>query len=236
MKRTVRNLHRLSATTLILLVPSIGQCFYHPAAGRWLSRDPAGEETGGMNLHCFVSNRPIGDVDPLGLMRFHEMMAIVYQMARDVSKYPCCCDQKTGIVRADISGTASYATVTDTLKLTKIGCVDSIAVMEYLWWDCVTAQHEYDADHDPNKPRDLQAWQDYGWHAGSNPQTQTHVGSPIAGMGDNNHWNWQGAVIYIFCSKMGHYTAGITFSDPLEWTWHMFKGWSDPHEGRGPKQ
>ena len=39
---------------------------YDPNMGRWLSRDPIGEE-GGVNLYGFVGNRPIDEVDALGL-------------------------------------------------------------------------------------------------------------------------------------------------------------------------
>jgi hypothetical protein len=37
-----------------------------PRTGRWLSRDPIGEE-GGANLYGFVLNQPIDRIDPLGL-------------------------------------------------------------------------------------------------------------------------------------------------------------------------
>ena len=39
---------------------------YDPVTGRWLSRDPIGEE-GGINLYGYVSNRPVNLWDPLGL-------------------------------------------------------------------------------------------------------------------------------------------------------------------------
>ena len=40
--------------------------FYNPQLGQWLSRDPLGEE-GGVNLYGFVSNDPVGLLDPWGL-------------------------------------------------------------------------------------------------------------------------------------------------------------------------
>jgi uncharacterized protein RhaS with RHS repeats len=49
-----------------LLFPVIGQCFYNPSTGKWLSRDPI-EEQGGANLYQFVFNAPIAAVDFVGL-------------------------------------------------------------------------------------------------------------------------------------------------------------------------
>ena len=43
-----------------------GYRFYDPAAMKWLSRDPLGEQ-GGLNLTAFAGNDPINRVDPLGL-------------------------------------------------------------------------------------------------------------------------------------------------------------------------
>ena len=39
--------------------------FYAPALGRWLTRDPLGEE-GGINLYGFVGNNSINYIDPYG--------------------------------------------------------------------------------------------------------------------------------------------------------------------------
>jgi len=39
---------------------------YSPTLGRWLSRDPIGEE-GGLNLYGYVDNNSVNAVDPLGL-------------------------------------------------------------------------------------------------------------------------------------------------------------------------
>ena len=43
-----------------------GYRFYHPALGRWPSRDPIGEN-GGVNLYGYTGNRPISHIDILGL-------------------------------------------------------------------------------------------------------------------------------------------------------------------------
>jgi RHS repeat-associated protein len=42
--------------------------FYNPSTGRWLTRDPAGEDAGELNLNSFVSNAPVEDVHNIGLM------------------------------------------------------------------------------------------------------------------------------------------------------------------------
>ncbi|MBI4660163.1 MAG: RHS repeat-associated core domain-containing protein, partial [Verrucomicrobia bacterium] len=43
-----------------------GRRYYNPSTGRWLSRDPAGED-GGPNLYGFVGNNPVSAFDPFGL-------------------------------------------------------------------------------------------------------------------------------------------------------------------------
>jgi RHS repeat-associated protein len=43
-----------------------GYRYYHSSSGRWLNRDPIGEE-GAKNLLSFVNNQPIRSFDPLGL-------------------------------------------------------------------------------------------------------------------------------------------------------------------------
>ncbi len=44
-----------------------GYRYFHPNLGRWLSRDPIGEQ-GGLNLYGFVGNSPIDSFDLLGLV------------------------------------------------------------------------------------------------------------------------------------------------------------------------
>jgi RHS repeat-associated protein len=40
---------------------------YDPNLQRWIQRDPIAEQ-GGINLHQFVANNPINEIDPLGLL------------------------------------------------------------------------------------------------------------------------------------------------------------------------
>jgi hypothetical protein len=50
---------------LMLTMSGTGWCFYNPAMGRWVNRDPLGER-GGLNLVAFVRNSPQTSVDPRG--------------------------------------------------------------------------------------------------------------------------------------------------------------------------
>jgi len=43
-----------------------GYRYFDPKAGRWLSKDPIGEN-GGLNLYCFIGNEGISGIDILGL-------------------------------------------------------------------------------------------------------------------------------------------------------------------------
>ncbi len=111
-----------------------------------------------------------------------------------------------------------------------------MGILQYYWWDCFSAQQEYGNDNSPNKPPGQQAWQDYGWHLGSNPQTQSHKGTPgwvPFDWNDGNHWNWQAAVLYLHCAS-GHFRVDLQLSNALEWTW-VNGGWGDSHDGSGGK-
>jgi hypothetical protein len=161
-------------------------------------------------------------------------VAIWKRVDAGVRDIKCCCDKPTAINKVTITGTASGQQVTDTAQLEKVGCVDTIAVVQYYWWDCATAQEEYGADKSPTRPKGKQAWQDYGWHEGGNPQTQSHKGwkKHWWDIWDMNHWNWQAAVLYVYCGKDGHYHAKLAVSNALEWTWGD-GGWGSPHDGSG---
>jgi uncharacterized protein RhaS with RHS repeats len=51
-----------------MCVTDYGYRYYHPELGRWISRDPIGEE-GGLNLYGFVKNNTSANLDHLGLAK-----------------------------------------------------------------------------------------------------------------------------------------------------------------------
>jgi len=59
--------HILKTILILLALTGIAEAYYAPQLGRFLSRDPI-EEKGGINLHVFVRDEPIGNWDKLGLV------------------------------------------------------------------------------------------------------------------------------------------------------------------------
>lgn len=57
----------LLAGIAIGVLPSQALAYHRPKSGRFLSRDPIGV-SGGLHVYRFVSNNPIGLVDPTGLI------------------------------------------------------------------------------------------------------------------------------------------------------------------------
>jgi RHS repeat-associated protein len=64
-------LYRHSASGLIMAE----RRFYDPDLGRWISRDPIGEN-GGVNLYAYTSNDPVDGVDTLGLDTYRQRRQI----------------------------------------------------------------------------------------------------------------------------------------------------------------
>ena len=56
----------LLAVASLFVLAQTAQAHYDPNIGRWISRDPIGEE-GGVNLYGFVLNDPMNLIDTLGL-------------------------------------------------------------------------------------------------------------------------------------------------------------------------
>ena len=70
-----------------------GYRFYSPNVGRWLSRDPIGEN-GGLHLYGFVANRPIIAVDILGF-------SSEQPEGQEVKKCYCCCVDSAKIQKVE---------------------------------------------------------------------------------------------------------------------------------------
>ena len=66
MKPTRILLLLLLSVTLLTGAASDALAFYHPGTGRWISKDPIGEQ-GGLNLYGMVNNNPVNFWDLLGL-------------------------------------------------------------------------------------------------------------------------------------------------------------------------
>jgi len=47
-------------------VSNLGQRFYCPGLGRWINRDPIGED-GGLSIYVYTANRLVSSIDPVGL-------------------------------------------------------------------------------------------------------------------------------------------------------------------------
>ena len=60
-----------------------GYRFYSPELGRWVSRDPIGEQ-GELNLHLYVSNDPVLGVDPIGLEECVVDYIFIYLQTKDL--------------------------------------------------------------------------------------------------------------------------------------------------------
>ena len=119
-------------------------------------------------------------------------------------------------------GSSIGITVTERVWVYPSGpCKDLVTVVSYYWWDCFSAQEEYD---DPNFPfpkgDPLTAWEPYGWRQGDDEESKSVTGSATSGYTDANHWNWQAVVLYIFCGQDGRFHANVAFSDPEQFTWN----------------
>jgi len=60
------NSTRISLHVFFTLLASYARAGYDPNLGRWLSRDPKGED-GGINLYQYVGNNPVNKIDLFGL-------------------------------------------------------------------------------------------------------------------------------------------------------------------------
>ena len=208
------------------------QAYFDPSIGRWASRDPAGEDTGELNLYGFVSNDPIGNLDEFGLSKFSDFQNRVKMLDQTVNKISCCCPNVPSYVGVEISGTSSgtgsSASVTGTTKIDKHGCINSYS---FEWLDCYTAHDEAGFFNQALLGADFH---DYGYNPGGDSYTKSaHPGMwAWTGAGDPYHIAMDAYVIYIYCGG-GYLHASYRTSNELIWTWNKkSKSWTGPSTSR----
>lgn len=103
---------------IALILASAGHvsAFYHPTAGKWLSRDPIGE-WGGLSLYGFVGNSPLIKNDQLGLAtRFEPAIPHVSNDRHNnylIFHVSCPKGFKVSHVRADYNDADMYSDMFD---------------------------------------------------------------------------------------------------------------------------
>ena len=58
---------------------------YSPTLGRWINRDPIGEDGGGINLYAFVANDPRNHIDVLGLYPCRKLGKISWGFSANIA-------------------------------------------------------------------------------------------------------------------------------------------------------
>lgn len=78
-----------------LLLGQQAQAFYNPATGRWPSRDPI-EERGGVNIYGLVGNSPVIFIDPLGQIKWMQLVSGGLQVASGVMMWVAAVPTEVG--------------------------------------------------------------------------------------------------------------------------------------------
>ena len=227
-----------------------GYRYYNASVGAWISRDPM-EEQGGANLYNFVGNRPIDCVDRLGLITYFSSYEYVVNRWKRFDAWirtqrcdrdRCCEGNETTSAKLKLTTSAYGVEVTGTAELVdQKGCVNSIVVANYFWWNCFVAQKTFHDIIDQKVPWEKKAFENsFDWHLlgyrdGEAVHAESHPGEMINDRYDSKHWNWQAAAIIYYCDKNGYKGSKLLFSEWLEWTWVQLpdgtEGWSDVHSG-----
>lgn len=203
-----------------------GYRFYSASTGRWLSRDPAGEDAGALNLYNFVCNSPTADIDWLGLFTLQNIRENAAALDRRSRTIPCCCYDRSTIALAGVTITGSASagqTVTGTATVEKQGCVLTYSLF---WWTC------YDAAEEVSQWLNINTWKNYGWSAGHESYSKTANADRWYHwfqFFDPYHIDMQAAVIYSYCGQDDFFHASFATSNELEWTWNKrTKSWDGP--------
>jgi len=111
---------------------------YDPEVGRWLSRDPHGEE-GGLNLYAFVGNDPLNAIDPLGAEGFWP--AFISGSAHDATQVAA------RSVSGTIEGVKLLADIAGFLAADLAGYGQTFAGSSMLFQHIAARPHCYNADN-----------------------------------------------------------------------------------------
>jgi hypothetical protein len=183
-----------------------------------VNRDPAGEDTGELDLYAISCNDPINNCDDLGLMSYDDIFQISKKMNSVFKKITCCCTASGGIsekLNGTPFGAGNGAGVNVTATIATNKCVELYFVY---WWDCYTAhQQAKDAGGIFNENNFLQ----YGWSSGENTYSvKAHPGMfAWTGAGDPYHLDIDSCMIFISCGS-GHKGAVQVKAVDLLYTWN----------------
>jgi RHS repeat-associated protein len=114
-----------------------GHRYYNPSTGRWLNRDPIGER-GGLNVYCFVNNRPINAFDAHGLWlsrEHHEITDAALNNARPATTAKCKTRIYTILMRGNMRQdmpVVGYAGEHSRHYTRKAGTEPDVAIAEYV--------------------------------------------------------------------------------------------------------
>jgi RHS repeat-associated protein len=214
-----------------------GYRYYNPNTGRWPSRDPKCEK-GGLNLYGFVRNDGVDAIDELGLrpvLPYFNTNAtwVSFQHAIDwlngiYSTFKCC-DPVTKL-SAYISGSPSGSTVYMKARYVLSPRNGKVEGIQYIWWDCFTAQNEaYYGWPPPLLPYLPSNWREYGWRLGGSTISDTrkgHIAGPVDPF-DIGHWNWRVRIVYASCGADGYMHVIWDEAPEREFDWTV-TGWIGP--------
>ncbi len=214
-----------------------GYRYYGATTGRWLSKDPIGEE-GGLNAYGAVQNELVGRLDVLGLMPKSEIIKIYMKRQKEVEKahMRCPCPCADVAYKYAISGLL-FSKHTVWAGTSWEDCGDYYACCgpyktQYFWWDCYRGVAEGGLDRRG----------DFGWSEGDVNYFRTVTPSnwsPITTVvtsADPYHLAVHSIVIYDQCINGMAVTRITAASNALQFTWSSWhQAWTGPESTQLPE-